>query len=91
MSWVIVYISIFMSTSCQTMVISYTYIIIYVAILQLLIYLLFSYTTCELSGSEFHNIVMFCSVMSSELVHVKEVLALTRLAYQSDLLSIRIL
>ena len=65
--------------------------IIYVTMLQLLIYLLFSYTTCEWSDSEFHNKVMFCSVLSSQLVHVKEVLALTRLAYQSDLLSIRIL
>ena len=70
--------------------------IIYVAMLQLLIYLLFPYTTCEWSKSEFHNkvlfcSVLFCSVLSSELVHVKEVLALTRLAYQSDLLSIRIL
>ena len=36
--------------------------IIYVAMLQLLIYLLFSYTTCEWSESDFHNKVLFCSV-----------------------------
>ena len=37
--------------------------IIYVAMLQLLIYLLFSYTTREWSESEFHNsYVLFCSV-----------------------------
>ena len=65
--------------------------IIYVAMLQLLIYLLFLYTTCECSEKEFHNNVLFRSGLSSELVHTKEVLALTRLAYQSDLLSIRIL
>ena len=40
--------------------------IIYVALLQLLIYLLFSYTTCEWSESEFHTKVLLCSVLSSE-------------------------
>ena len=63
--------------------------IIYVALLQLLIYLLFSYTTCD--GLRVNFIIRFCSVLSSELVHVKEILALILLAYQSDLLSIRIL
>ena len=43
------------------------------------------------SGLRVNFIIKFCSVLSSELVHVKEVLALTRLAYQNDLLSIRIL
>ena len=81
MSWVIVYVS---TSTCPTM--GY---IIYVAMLRLLIYLLFSYSTCEWSEKEF--LIKFCSVLSNELVHVKEVLALTRPAYQSDLLSIRIL
>ena len=47
--------------------------IIYVDMLQLWIYLLFSYTTCEWSESEFHNkkgSVLLCSVQFSELVHV---------------------
>ena len=44
--------------------------IIYVDMLQLWIYLLFSYTTCEWSESEFHNKKRFCSVQFSELVHV---------------------
>ena len=81
MSWVIVYVS---TSTCPTMG-----NIIYVAMLQLLIYLLSSYTPCEWSEKEF--LIKFCSVLSNELAHVKEVLALTRLAYQSDLLSIRIL
>ena len=47
--------------------------IIYVDMLQLWIYLFFSYTNCEWSESEFHNkkgSVLFCSVQFSELVHV---------------------
>ena len=63
--------------------------IIYVDMLQLWIYLLFRIPPA--SGLRGNFIIKFCSVLSSELVHVKEVLALTRLAYQSDLLSIRIL
>ena len=41
--------------------------IIYVDMLQLWIYLLFSYTTCEWSESEFHNIkkVLLCSILFS--------------------------
>ena len=83
MSWVIVYIYISTST-CPTMVISYMltcYNFGYICIFRI----------PQASGLRGNFIIKFCSVLSNELVHVKEVLALTRLAYQSDLLSIRIL
>ena len=43
--------------------------IIYVAMLQLLMYLLFSYTTCKWSESEFQNksSVLFCSLKLSKI------------------------
>ena len=83
MSWVIVYIYISTST-CQTVVISYMLTCYNFG------YICFSRIP-PASGTRVNFIIKFCSVLSSELVHVKEVLVLTRLAYLSDLLSIRIL
>ena len=80
MSWVIIYIYVSKST-CPTMVISYMlpcYNFLYICFSRI----------PPASGLRVNFIIKFCS---SELVHVKEVLALTRIAYQNDLLSIRIL